>query len=103
MTRACRSCLARDKVMVALDRAMQVLNVMLIGPIGSGKMSSVILPNLPRVYGVYGVYGVFAFVFQTTGHAVETYEAMSDESTGVTEEPDAKAADALFSVAVPDR
>ncbi len=97
MTRACRSCLARDKVMVALDRAMQVLNVMLIGPIGSGKMSSVILPNLPRVYGV------FAFVFQTTGHAVETYEAMSDESTGVTEEPDAKAADALFSVAVPDR
>ncbi len=30
-------------------------------------------------------------------------EAMAGESAGVTEDPDAEAADALFSVAVPDR
>jgi len=30
-------------------------------------------------------------------------EAMAGESAGVTEEPDADAADALFSVAMPDR
>jgi len=38
-------------VSVALDRALQVLNVLLIGPIGSGKTSGFILANLLRETG----------------------------------------------------
>jgi len=41
----------RDGVSVALDRALQVLNVLLIGPIGSGKTSGFILANLLREIG----------------------------------------------------
>jgi len=41
----------RDGVSVALDRALQVLNVLLIGPIGSGKTSGFILANLLRETG----------------------------------------------------
>ncbi len=42
----------RDGVSVALDRALQVLNVLLIGPIGSGKTSGFILANLLRETGL---------------------------------------------------
>jgi len=38
-------------VSVAMNRALQVLNTLLIGPIGSGKTSGVILPNLLRETG----------------------------------------------------
>ena len=41
----------RDGVSVAMDRDLQVLNTLLIGPIGSGKTSGFILPNLLRETG----------------------------------------------------
>jgi len=41
----------RDGVSVAMDRELQVLNTLLIGPIGSGKTSGFILPNLLRETG----------------------------------------------------
>jgi len=41
----------RAGVSVAMDRALQVLNTLLIGPIGSGKTSGVILANLLRETG----------------------------------------------------
>jgi len=41
----------RDGVTVAMDRATQVLNTLIIGPIGSGKTSGFILANLLRETG----------------------------------------------------
>ena len=41
----------RDGVSVAMDRATQVLNTLIIGPIGSGKTSGFILANLLRETG----------------------------------------------------
>jgi len=41
----------RSGVSVSMTRALQVLNTLLIGPIGSGKTSGVILPNLLRETG----------------------------------------------------